>query len=61
MFKYSLDAVIGLVLGFALVWWVQPEPGAAAVFLVFATILFIFILMSALRFLRSANGRISGK
>jgi len=59
--QYSLGTVIGLVLGIVLVWWLQPDPGEAAVSVVVATTLFVLILISALRFFRSANGRISGK
>jgi hypothetical protein len=48
----ALAAAVGLILGFALVWWVRPDTDAGVVFLVFATTLVCFIAVSVLNFVR---------
>jgi uncharacterized membrane protein len=34
--SYATSATIGLLLGFATIWWVRPDTSAGAVFLVLA-------------------------
>jgi hypothetical protein len=44
-------AVIGFILGIAMVWWVRPDNTAGAVFLVVATAAVCFAASIALNFL----------
>jgi uncharacterized membrane protein len=44
-------AVIGFILGIAMVWWVRPDNNAGAVFLVVATTAVCFAAGIALNFL----------
>jgi len=40
---YGVVAAVGLLLGIAMVWWVEPETNAGAVFIVVATALVCFV------------------
>ena len=46
--NYAFVAAIGLVLGFAMVWWIRPDTSAGAIFVAVATILFCFVVSGAL-------------
>jgi hypothetical protein len=46
---YGFVAAVGLILGIAMVWWVEPETSAGAVFIVVATTLVWFVASVVLR------------
>ena len=48
MKNYTTAAAVGLILGFAMVWWVRPDTNAGASFLVVASMLLCFVLGIAL-------------
>ena len=47
----TFAAVIGLIVGIAMVWWVRPDNNAGAVFLVVAATAICFVAGVALNFL----------
>jgi hypothetical protein len=55
--NYTLAGAIGLILGFAVVWWVRPDTSAGAVFLVVTATLCCFIAGSILHFVSSIKPR----
>jgi hypothetical protein len=48
---YGFVAAVGLILGFAMVWWVEPQTNAGAVFIVVATALICFVGSFVLSFI----------
>jgi hypothetical protein len=60
----AFAVAIGLLLGFAMVWWVQPDPATGAVFIVVASTLVCFITSVVLtvvgKLFAAARGRSAG-
>jgi hypothetical protein len=57
--NYAGAPAVGLILGFAMVWWVRPDTNAAAVFIVVATIIGLLAAKFVLGFVRKLVGRSS--
>ena len=51
MKTYGFVTAVGLILGIAMVWWVEPETKAGAVFIVVATALVCFVASVVLTFI----------
>jgi hypothetical protein len=49
--SYAFATAIGLILGFAVVWWVRPDTNAGTVFIVFAATLFCSVVSVILNFI----------
>jgi hypothetical protein len=48
---FGFVAAVGLILGIAMVWWVEPNTSAGAVFIVVATVLLCFVVSVVLNFI----------
>ena len=61
MKHYPFVAAIGLVLGFAMVWWVRPDTNAGTIFIVVACTLFCFVAGVALTLIGKLFGTARGR